>query len=234
IKAKAQEALARAGERAASLAANEEAQRYFEQAAELADAPLVEAALRARAGGMAIVGGRNDEARVSFERALALYEDAGDTHGAAHVSARLGEAELLSGQLEQALERMERSFSLLGGEKPEPGVAELAAMLARLHFFEGDPGLALERVETALDMAEKLRLPEVISQALNTKALLLGARRPEEASALLRHALELALEHDLAAATLRAYFNLSYVAANRERGDEGRDVLERSLALART
>src|SRR5262249_39279680 len=36
IKAKAQEALARAGERAASLAANEEAQRYFEQAAELA------------------------------------------------------------------------------------------------------------------------------------------------------------------------------------------------------
>ena len=44
------EMLTRAGERAASLAANDEAQRYFEQAAELAEEPLAEAALRERAG----------------------------------------------------------------------------------------------------------------------------------------------------------------------------------------
>ena len=57
IKAKALEMLTRAGERAASLAANEEAQHYFERAAELADDPLAEAgAARARRGDS--LGGR--------------------------------------------------------------------------------------------------------------------------------------------------------------------------------
>src|SRR5207253_8494320 len=44
--------LARAGERAASLAAAAEARRYFEQAAELTEDPLVRAALLDRAGEM--------------------------------------------------------------------------------------------------------------------------------------------------------------------------------------
>ena len=50
IKASARELLARAGERAASLAAPREAQRYFEQAAKLADDPVGEAQLLERAG----------------------------------------------------------------------------------------------------------------------------------------------------------------------------------------
>jgi tetratricopeptide (TPR) repeat protein len=64
--------------------------------------------------------------------------------------------------------------------------------------------------------------------------MLLVSRRPEECLALLRHALDIALEHDLAAATLRAYFNLGYVALQRERWDEGARYLESGLALART
>ena len=54
--------LARAGERAASLGANEEAERYFAQAAELADDPLGEAELR-RAGR----AGRPGAARAATE-----------------------------------------------------------------------------------------------------------------------------------------------------------------------
>jgi tetratricopeptide (TPR) repeat protein len=234
IMAKAHDALTRAGERAESLAASEEAQRYFEQAAELADEPTSEAALRERAGRMAVVGGRNDQARAALQRALELFEDAGDAHAAARVSARLGEAEWISGQLAHAVERMERSFEVLEAEEPDPDVAELAAMLGRLHFFEGHHERATALIERALEMAETLRLPEVLSQALNTKSMILSSRRPEESQALLRHALDLALEHDLAAATLRAYFNLSYLALQRERWDEGARHLESSLALART
>jgi class 3 adenylate cyclase/tetratricopeptide (TPR) repeat protein len=234
IQKKARETLARAGERAASLAANEEAQRYFEQAAELANQPLAEAELRERAGAMARVGGRNDEARTSYERALALFEETGETRAAARASARLGEVQWMGGQLEQALARMEDSFSVFVDEPPDPDVAVLAAELARLHFFEGDVARAAELIEVALDMAETLRLPEVISQALNTKSLIRGSTRPEESLALLRHALEIALEHDLPAAVLRAYFNLSYTSLQRERWDEGTGYLERGLALART
>jgi tetratricopeptide (TPR) repeat protein len=108
-------------------------------------------------------------------------------------------------------------------------------MLARLHFFEGDHSRASEQVEVALEMAEALRQPEVLSQALNTKSMLLHSTgRPEESLALIRHALEIALEHDLAAAALRAYFNLSYLNTMRERWDDAKEILERGLALART
>ena len=62
IEARAQEMLTRAGERAASLAANEEAQHYFERAAELDRRAAAEAALRERAGATAWVG-RVDERR---------------------------------------------------------------------------------------------------------------------------------------------------------------------------
>ena len=50
IRAKAREMLARAGDRAGSLGAPEEARRYYEQAADLADEPLLEAALLEQAG----------------------------------------------------------------------------------------------------------------------------------------------------------------------------------------
>ena len=69
--------LARAGERAASLAAAREAQRYFEQAAELAEDELTHAQLEERAGVMAWRRGRADEARVLFERAIDEFERAG-------------------------------------------------------------------------------------------------------------------------------------------------------------
>src|SRR5439155_24259593 len=63
IRARAQEMLTRAGERAASLAANDEALHYFERAAGLSDEPLAEAALRERAGATAWVGGRPEQAQ---------------------------------------------------------------------------------------------------------------------------------------------------------------------------
>ena len=49
-------------------------------------------------------------------------------------------------------------------------------------------------------------LAEVFSNALNTKSLLLTTRgRRREAMALLRHALEVALENDKPSAAMRAY-----------------------------
>ena len=62
IRTKAGERLARAGERAASLGANEEAERYFSQAAELEDDPVAKATLHERAGRMAWRGARAAEA----------------------------------------------------------------------------------------------------------------------------------------------------------------------------
>jgi class 3 adenylate cyclase/tetratricopeptide (TPR) repeat protein len=234
IKLQAQEMLTRAGERAASLAAHDEAQHHFERAAELCDDPLAEANLRERAGATAWFGGRNEQAQGHFQRALELYEAQGQTHPAARVSARLGEVEWRMGHLDEAVARMEKAFKVLSGDEPDADLATLAAELGRLHFFGGEIELAARRIDTAIEIAEALWLPEVLSQALNTQALIVGyGGRSEQSLALLKHALELALEHDLTSAALRAYNNLGDLLDRRDRYEEAIDLQRQGLALAR-
>jgi class 3 adenylate cyclase/tetratricopeptide (TPR) repeat protein len=234
IGAKARAMLTRAGERAASLAASEEAVRYFARAADLAVEPLEEAAMRERAGEMAWTGSDATTAMEELGKALALFEAAGETHQAARVSARLGEVEWQNGELEKALARMEGAYAVLSDEEPDADVAALAAQLGRLHYFRGDLELGEERIETALSLAERLWLPEIISQALNTSGMIaLWKGRLETGLALTRHALEVALEHDRPTAALRAYLNLAETLVRRDRYEEAFARYEEGVALAR-
>ena len=235
IRAKARETLVRAAERAASLAANLEAQRAYERAIELTEEPLARADLHERAGAAAAIGARADEASAHFERSLALLEAEGETHAAARVSARLAEILWDRGRLEDGLESMERALDVLLEEEPGEDVALLAAQVGRFRFFAGDPEIASERIETALRLAEALALPEVLSQALNTKALLLITHgRRAEGSVLLRHALEVALEHDKPSAALRAFYNLSDAGSSYgDRYEEAAETVRQGLAHAR-
>lgn len=152
------------------------------------------------------------------------------------MSARLGLLEWWQlGQIDQAAERMERSFQILSKEVPDADVATLASDLGRLHFFAGRTELSMERVEFALPLAEGLELPDVLSHALNTKALLMmGEGRRHEADALLKKALEVALEHDQVQAALRAYVNLSVLAGvERDQYEEALGYERDGLSLAR-
>jgi tetratricopeptide (TPR) repeat protein len=234
IKRRAGELLARAGERAASLAASEEAAHYFEQAASLAEAPVEQARLREHSGEMAARAGRTEQARVAFEEALALFDDAGERHQAARVTARLGEVERQRGQLEEAVERMERAWSELEDEKPDADIAALAAQLGRLHVMKGESERAVMRLEAALELAESLSLPEVIAEALTSKGVVATYHsRLEEAQALTERALKLALEYELPAAALRAYNNLGDLLHRRDRCHEAADLLQQGIAYAR-
>jgi tetratricopeptide (TPR) repeat protein len=234
IKEKARELLARAGERAASLAANEEAVHYFEQAIELSDDPLRRAELHERAGKMAWRAGHADAATAHDEEAIAAFEAIGLTHPAARVSAALAEIVWQSGHIEEAVERMEAAYTVLSQEEQDADIAWLAAQLGRLLYFMGRTDEALERIEFALDIAEGLRLPEVMSQAMNTKGLILSTKgRFEEGIILLRRALEIALEHDLTAAAVRAYNNLAAAAGQVDRFEEVLELGRQGLELAR-
>jgi tetratricopeptide (TPR) repeat protein len=139
------------------------------------------------------------------------------------------------GRLAEAVDRMERSFQVLAGEEPDEDLATLAAQLGRLDFFAGRVEAASGRIESAIDIAESLWLPEVLSQALTTQAIILySARgRRRQGFALLKYALEVALENDLPSAALRAYFNLADLAAQGDRYDEGRGYVDLGLSLAR-
>ncbi len=227
-------ALRQAGLRASSLAATLEAQHYYEQAAAFTNDALEQADLLEHAGMMARIGGRSDEGRVHFERAVELFGEQGATHPAARVSARLGEVMWDTGRLREALDRMDTALELLTAEEADADVAALAAQVGRFKFFAGEPKVAHERIETALDLAESLGLPEVLSQAVNTKAMILSNRgRVGEAGALVRYALEVALEYDLSSAALRGYNNVADLEARSDRYEQAAAGYRDGLALAR-
>ncbi len=232
IRAKACERLERAAERAASLAATEEAQRYFEQAAELAASALDTARLLERTAEAARANARYDEARAHLEAAIELHDAEGDTHSAARASARLAFLLQVSGHLDQGLSRVEEAFALLGTDVPDAGMAATAAELGRLYGFAGDLEKGIQWIELALETAEALFLPEVLSQALNSKALIIE-RRPHESRGLMELALRIALDHGLDVAALRAYNNLGYLSEQQDRFEDAIQAAEEGLALAR-
>ncbi len=234
IKERATELLSDAGERAGSLAASEEAERYFMQAASLAERALVRARLLERAGEMALRAGNSEHAQTSFEEALASFQADNERHDAARLTARLGEVEWMRGQLDGALERMERAWSELSGDQPDADLATLAAQIGRLHVFKGDWEAASARLETAIVLAESLWLPEVLAETLNSMGVVAIFRsRPTYAQALVTAALDFALEHELPASALRAYNNLGSILHSGDRCEEAAAHLEKGVAYAR-
>jgi tetratricopeptide (TPR) repeat protein len=103
-----------------------------------------------------------------------------------------------------------------------------------MHSLAGRNEAASGPVERALTLAERLQLPELFVQALNTKAVvLLNQGRLAEARILLEAAAARAQTEQFYATELRAYNNLAAVF---EASDRYADVLgheERSLLLAR-
>ena len=234
IRTAARDALVRAAGRARSVAATAQAQSYFEQAAELAEEPQVQAELLEQAGTMAENSGRFAEGVKLFEQAISLFTAEDLPHAAARVEAKLASVLWDEGQIDTAAERMTRSFEILRNDEPDEDLAMLAAQLARIHWFTGHPEKSAEPLEFALEIAESLFLPAVLSEGLNTKNLLLiNSGRRQESEALLRHSLRLAQEHDIQESTFRAQFNLSYHIAGEDRYEEAQEIDREALELAK-
>jgi len=236
IESRARSTLVKAGERAASLAATESGQRYFEQALELTETPLERAELHERAGTMAVRGGRTAEARTHLEQAIAGLEELGHIHRAARVSARLATdvTWMQEHDIERALADMEHSFAALVDDEHDADLALLAVQSARALYFSGRIDEAMTRNELALEIAEALELPYVLSHGLNTKALRYTEHgRREEGMLLMRHALEVALAHDLAEPAIRAYINLNALASAQDRIRDALDLSRAGAELAR-
>src|SRR5438094_57857 len=118
--------------------------------------------------------------------------------------------------------------------EPDEDLATLGAQLARIHWFTGNFEASVEPLEFALEIAESLFLPEVLSEALNTKNLqLINTGRRQESEALLRHSLRIAQEHGIQTSALRAQFNLAYHIAGEDRYEEAHELDREGLEQAR-
>jgi len=234
IRAKTREMLTRAGERAGSIGAPDEGRRYYEQAAELADHPLLEAELLEQAGRLALQANRLVEARERLERALALYTEAGDARAAAGASAALAEVDIGEGRLEEAAGRLERAVTELEQGKPSGELAAALAQLGRVRALAGHAEDAAAVLERALTLAERLLLPEILVEALTSRAIaLLNQGRLAEARILLEAAAARAHTEQLYASALRAENNLAAVLEASDRYGEVLHLYERTTGLAR-
>ena len=233
VKAKACDALVRAGDRAESLGAASEALRYLTHAAELTDEPLGRAALLDRAGWLGVYAPDYDTAARLLGESIALYEAQADHRSAARVSGRLAAVETYQDRWEEAIARAEAAFETLQRFEPGPELAELAARLGSGYRFLGETQRALEKSEFAIELAESLGSVEVLARALSAKSLAIEGRRPEEALALRKHQLVLAREHELAELEGNALFNLSDLCFGRDRYEEALSYLADALAVMR-
>ncbi len=233
IRERAARMLVRAAERAASLAASEEAETYFRQAAEMSESGLERAELMESAGQMSVLRSHLDEATTAFGEATRLYEETGQSHAAARVQAALAEVEFRQDHLEAAVERVRRAHAVLSGDEPDRDRATVAAQLGRFLTIAGTQE-AMRYLEEALELAETLELPEVYSHALSSRGVgLLRTGRLDESTVVLRRALEVALEHDIGPAASRAYNNLSVAWECLDRYERELELAQDALALTR-
>ena len=232
LRAKAHLALLRAGERAASLGALSEGQRYFEQAAELAAEPTQQAAALSRAGEMSFNAGELAHAGALFEQVITLYESTGETHAAARASSWLAYAEQQMGEVDQAIERMEKTYAVIAEDEPDADLALLLTRLGYAHFLAGNMDRAAECIEHGLDLAEALQLAEPLVRGWMVRAILVSPRRPQEARALFQLALDMALSHELYQRASVACGNLSDLAFRNDRYAESLAHLEQARELA--
>ena len=233
VKNLAAEVLAQAGERAASLAANAEAARYFQKAAQLVGVTTRQAELLERGGDTVLQLGRLEQAAALYEEAKRLFEEGGQSHPAARIDARLAEIAYQQGHLDQAIDRLRRAHRVLAGDEPDAAFAFVTGQFGRFLALASDQEAA-PVLEEALLLSAQLQLHEVYSQALSSRAIwVLRRGRLDEAATLLRRALEVAMDGEFTTAAFRAWTNLGVVLESQDRFLEVVDSMAPMLAMAR-
>jgi class 3 adenylate cyclase/tetratricopeptide (TPR) repeat protein len=223
-----------AGERAERLAAAGEAHRFYEQAAELSVDPEAKAALVDRAGRMAWVAGRVEDARTLLNRARSAYDELRDEIAMVFVDSKLAEIDFNDGRVPEAVDRMAPAVEAIERVGTPADIAATVAQFGRFLVFARDYERAAPQLERALSLAEELHLPETLAQALNSKSVLtLFQGRPHESRLLVRGALAVALEHDLHDPALRAYNNVVAAEWYAMRWREGIETVNEALEYAR-
>ena len=152
------------------------------------------------AGEMAARAGDPDSARRLFEESIALYEEHGDTHAAARVLVRSsGESTSSPGVATRRWRGMERAFAVISTDEPDEDLALLAARLS-LRVLVRRRSRARGRARGA---RARHRRGARVPGGTRDRATGEGGRRGtaegtiEEAQALVKHALQIALDHDL-------------------------------------
>jgi DNA-binding CsgD family transcriptional regulator/tetratricopeptide (TPR) repeat protein len=189
----------------------ERALRY----AEVAD-PAFVASLYDRLGSEGSLVDRWQESADARRKALALWRQVGDPLREGNTLRLLSRTMWRLCEGAEAVSFAERALEVLRDLPPGSELAWAYANLAHQRMLDADAEGALELAATAVDLAERLDLPAVLSDALNTGACASSLRgKPWEGD--LHRALEVALAAGRQEQAGRAYANLCSIGARERR-----------------
>jgi adenylate cyclase len=209
--------LVRAGDRAASLFAHEEARAYYRRALTLPEPepagdewrlPILE-----KLGDAAYARGALTDALQDWTAALALVGER-DRRRAADVRRKMGGACWAAGEKDQALAHLDAGLAALGDDVENLEAARISQELGRVHFRLGNHEQAMSWADRALALGRRLDASDVVAQAYNTVGVALArADRIEEGAEYVRRGLDAALAAGLGSIACRAYTNLAVMYA---------------------
>lgn len=214
LRARAVAHLERAGERARSLAALDEARRLYVRAFDLAEVPAVQARLAEAAG---LIAHRQSQPAVALDH----LDDARQLLGVDAPADRLVElachradALIELDRVEEALEELTSIEARYAAATGDLATARLALQIARATTFLNEYDTALSWSDRACAAAERAGDPDALSSSLNARAAILDdLGRPVESLALFKGALDLAIEHDRSYRAVFPACNLAQVLA---------------------
>ncbi len=234
LRALASETLADAGRRALSLALGPEARRYFERAAELAAEPAQRGRLVDQAAAATRLTSEPADSLELSATAVELLRGAGLDRDAAQAEGRAALTLLELGRADEAAERIERAYEVVDDGTGDEAMADVAQGRASIQYARGNLEEALALTDTALRIADGRQLGPILVSALITKGITLAELgRPNEATALLKHAAKLATDEGLTGEAGWAFFNLADTVMADGRFAEAHHLLKESLELAR-
>lgn len=171
-------------------------------------------------------------AAVVFEEAIALHVEDGDLVRRADSLRRFSRALSSLSRQAEARSTAEEAVRLLEPLGPSRELAWAHAGLAGLHMLSSMHGLALEAARRAQELAAELDLPDVLSDALNTEACVLGAQGGAWREPMQR-ALDIALMLPHPPLAARAYNNLYTFLTLDQHPVEAEHVFHAAMAHAR-
>jgi tetratricopeptide (TPR) repeat protein len=202
----------RAGDRAMSVFATQEAERDFRAAIQLSPSDEERARLLSSLGETFFRQSLFADAIQTWEAAIYLYHTCGDPDNVARLYARLARAVWYSNDTPRSLmvcqEGLETIRELTSDPQETPGMAALLHETARAYRFNNLFDEALPLCEQALAMAQRLGLADVQAETLATLGILPN-RAPQERRESLQLAVEIAEKAGLLATAARAHLNMS-------------------------
>ena len=204
---KAFENYRKAGSRALSVFANQEAMEYFEKALDLCAEYSCQADLYSGIAEAAFRLGKREAAEKAFLKAIELYRKDGDLEKMAILYAGAARAIWYMGEVKQGLEICKMGLQEMPEGLESKGMATLVHETARAYRFNYMYEEALDLLKKAIALARKLDLQEVLADCYATLGILRFIPYDERTDALLK-AVEISEKNGYTTILARARLNL--------------------------